>query len=328
MKTSYDGIQHSTMTRDLRGCHFCLTYLNAAKNIPFDNCDKNDIHSCQTAIRSMISKVAPNGEYRAHLIAELEQAYAINILSKGCLDWFKEDERAAFWLWALICQSDDISLGIHQPENTNNGYQNLYHWLTLRDSLRGHQERCSTIIYFFDSIHLKPSQPRSKHDVLEELKEKWKHIYNGPIPLKWLPDDEASVAWVWDSLQNHFSNTSKNHQELYLGLSPMFRHSLTPPLTEWFSPLNHADKLLAVRGALDLWVDAPDSKRLFSLNLNKAWNQRKLRQQRTDKKALNTYLRNETKAHLDSLAAHYDMRISDVLEMLIKERHRQVTSSS
>ncbi len=131
MKTSYDGIQHSTMTRDLRGCHFCLTYLNAAKNIPFDNCDKNDIHSCQTAIRSMISKVAPNGEYRAHLIAELEQAYAINILSKGCFDWFKEDERAAFWLWALICQSDDISLGIHQPENTNNGYQNLYHWLNL-----------------------------------------------------------------------------------------------------------------------------------------------------------------------------------------------------
>ncbi|WP_421211944.1 hypothetical protein [Aeromonas enteropelogenes] len=328
MKTSYDEIRHSTMVRDLRGCHFCLTYLNAAKNIKTEICDINNIHSCQAAIHNMISSFAPNGEYRAHLIAELEQACAINILPIEYFDWFKEDERAAFWLWAYICQSDDLSLGIHQPESTINNYQNLYHRLTLSDSLRGHKERSSTIIKFFDSIHLKPFQPKSKYDVLEELKEKWKHIYNSPTPLKWLPDDEASVTWVWDSLRNHFSKESKNNQALHYGLSQMFSPSLTPPLTEWFSPLNHADKLLAVRAALDLWVDAPDSKRLFLLNLNKAWNQRKLRQQRTDKKAVNTYLRNETKAHLDSLAAHYNMRISDVLEMLIKERHQQIKSSS
>lgn len=328
MKKSYDDIRHSAMTRDLRGCHFCLTYLNAAKNIQIENCDSNDIHSCQTAIRNMISKISPNGEYRAHLIAELEQMYEINILPTAYFDWLREDERAAFWLWALICQSDDRLFSIHQPENTINDYQNLYHWLRLGNSLRGHQERCSTIINFFDSIHFKCFQPRSKFDVLEELKEKWKHIYNGPTPLKWLPDDEASVAWVWDSLQKYFSNASKNNKGLYFGLSHMFSLRPYPPLTEWFLPLNHADKLLAARATLDLWIDTSDSKRLFLLNLNKAWNQRKLRQQRTDKKAVNTYLRNETKAHLDSLAAHYNMRISDVLEMLIKERHQQIKSSS
>ncbi|EBT1279573.1 hypothetical protein CIT83_27550, partial [Salmonella enterica] len=60
----------------------------------------------------------------------------------------------------------------------------------------------------------------------------------------------------------------------------------------------------------------------------KAWNQQKLRQSRTDKKALNTYLKNETKMRLDILATHYNMRISDVLEKLINEHYRQELTPS
>lgn len=99
-------------------------------------------------------------------------------------------------------------------------------------------------------------------------------------------------------------------------------------LTTWFTPLSHHERCLALRAALDLWDDAPDTKRLFLLNLNKAWNQQKLRQSRTDKKALNTYLKNETKMRLDILATHYNMRISDVLEKLINEHYRQELSPS
>lgn len=253
---------------------------------------------------------------RARLIAELEQACTANILPISHFDWLKEDKRAAFWLWAYINQTQDNILGV---PSTSNPLDNMYNKLGLSSSPCNHQERLSLTISFMDRFPVSPQAIGFKENLLEKFKEKWKFVYAQPIPLKWLPDEEASVQWVWESLQKHFANISG-------ASSPMFLSTLQ--LTHWFTPYNHAERLLAVRAALDLWVDAPDSKRLFLLNLNKAWNQRKLRQQRTDKKAVNTYLRNDTKAQLDSLAVHYDMRISDVLEMLIKERHQQIKSSS
>ncbi|WP_416172865.1 hypothetical protein [Enterobacter ludwigii] len=103
---------------------------------------------------------------------------------------------------------------------------------------------------------------------------------------------------------------------LYMGLKD-------PGLTTWFTPLNHSERNLALRAALDLWDDAPDSKRLFLLNLNKTWNQQKLRQSRTDKKALNTYLKNETKMRLDLMAERSGVRLSDMLETLINDHYRK-----
>jgi hypothetical protein len=268
------------------------------------------------AIDDMISMVTSDKSERTRLIAELEQACTANILPISHFDWLKEDKRAAFWLWAYINQTQDNMLGV---PTTNNTLDNMYNKLGLSNSPCNHQERLSLIISFMDRFPVLPQAIGFKESLLEKFKEKWKCVYAQPIPLKWLPDEEASVQWAWESLQKHFSNISGTS-------SPMFLSTLK--LTHWFTPYNHDERLLAVRAALDLWVDTPDSKRLFLLNLNKAWNQRKLRQQRTDKKAVNTYLRNETKAHLDSLAAHYNMRISDVLEMLIKERHQQIKSSS
>ncbi|KAE9627778.1 hypothetical protein [Aeromonas veronii] len=316
MKTSYEDVRQSAMTMDIRRCQFCLTYLNNTRRIPIANCDQNDIHSCQMAINNMISMVTSDKSERARLIAELEQACTANILPISHFDWLKEDKRAAFWLWAYINQTQDNILGV---PSTSNPLDNMYNKLGLSSSPCNHQERLSLIISFMDRFPVSPQAIGFKENLLEKFKEKWKFVYAQPIPLKWLPDEEASVQWVWESLQKHFANISG-------ASSPMFLSTLQ--LTHWFTPYNHAERLLAVRAALDLWVDAPDSKRLFLLNLNKAWNQRKLRQQRTDKKAVNTYLRNDTKAQLDSLAVHYKMRISDVLEMLIKERHQQIKSSS
>lgn len=316
MKTSYDDVRQSSMTIDIRRCQFCLIYLNNTRGIPIANCDKDDIHSCQMAIDDMISMATSDKSERTRLIAELEQACTANILPISHFDWFKEDKRAAFWLWAYINQTQDDILGVPA---TNNSLYNMYNKLGLSSSTYNHKERLSLIIAFMDRFPVTLLSVGFKEVMLEKLKEKWKHIYAQPTPLKWLPDEEASVQWVWESLQKHFTIIPSVS-------SPMF--SSTLQLTHWFTPYNHAERLLAVRTALDLWGDAPDSKRLFLLNLNKAWNQRKLRQQRTDKKAVNTYLRNETKAQLDSLAAHYNMRISDVLEMLIKDRHQQIKSSS
>ena len=137
-------------------------------------------------------------------------------------------------------------------------------------------------------------------------------IYSKPLPLKWLPDEEEAVLWAWNNLSK--TQQISTLEELSLNIN-------SGGLTTWFTPLSHTERNLALRAALDLWVDAPDSKRLFLLNLNKAWNQQKLRQSRTDKKALNTYLKNETKTRLDFMAERSGVRISDMLEMLINEHY-------
>lgn len=299
---------------DIRVCHFYLNYLNKYKNIPQENCNWQDAHSCMMAVNRMVIRYSPDKHQQEQLLAETEAACGENILPREAFEWINENERTAFWLWGYLRQNGDYATGLYPPENNTGNFRNWYHRLNLSDSPRNHQERMLLITRFFDGIFV-PTGQGLKNRVMEQLKNKWKGILNQPEPVKWLPDDEASVSWVWDTL--------KKHQEPATPAPALMLPWEVPGLTTWFTPMSHAEKLLAVRAAFDLWDEQPDSKRLFLLNLNKAWNQRKLRQSRTDKKALNTYLKNDTRMRLDILAAHYDMRISDVLEKLINEHYRQ-----
>lgn len=107
-------------------------------------------------------------------------------------------------------------------------------------------------------------------------------------------------------------------------LLTMWGPNVTYNFVQNTTPLNHTEKLLAVRATFDLWEGDDNSKKLLLMNLNKAWNQKKLRETRVDKKALNTYLKIKTKIQLDELAEHYDMRISDILEKLISQHYREL----
>ncbi|PWI77082.1 hypothetical protein DEO48_26270, partial [Enterobacter sp. CGMCC 5087] len=179
------------------------------------------------------------------------------------------------------------------------------------------QERIHILIAFFDNIYIStPPVNHLKRQVMDRLKDQWKGIYSKPVPLKWLPDEEEAVLWAWNSLKSLQEERNAPGIGLSLNIS-------TPGMSTWFTPLSHSERNLALRAAIDLWDDAPDTKRLFLLNLNKAWNQQKLRQSRTDKKALNTYLKNETKTRLDFMAERSGVRISDMLETLINDHYRK-----
>ncbi|EAR4689758.1 hypothetical protein IHA60_000526 [Salmonella enterica] len=314
----YDGKNrhYPIKSGNLRTCKFYLDWMNISKNIRADGVNRQDAESCRQATNQLINQFFPDKEMQNRLLAEMNAACDENILSSDSFDWLKQDERATFWLWAYILKAGDYELGIDPPANADFG-KNWYQRMNLSVSPTSHQERINIIISFFDNIII-PTPPVNhlKRQVMDRLKDQWKAIYSKPVPLKWLPDEEEAVLWAWNSLKSlqEERNTPKG------GLS--FTLS-TPGMSTWFTPLSHSERNLALRAAIDLWDDAPDTKRLFLLNLNKAWNQQKLRQSRTDKKALNTYLKNETKMRLDILATHYNMRISDVLEKLINEHYRQ-----
>ncbi|MEY0234754.1 hypothetical protein [Providencia manganoxydans] len=316
MKTSTHQ-QNIIKKLDLRACLFYLNWLQFNKNITINKVNKQESESCRRAIHQAICHYFPNENDRMNVLIELESAYDENILPIGDFNWLKQDERAAFWLWGYLCKVDDLKLGFYPPPNAV-ANENWYERLNLIVSPSSHHERIALITAFFDAITL-PTPPVSylKRQIMDKLKEQWKVIYSRPIPLKWLPDEEESVLWAWQHLQ-------KCQQEMLLShhLIAAVNIRLIPPgLTTWFTPLNSSERRLALRAALDLWDYAPDTKRLFLLNLNKAWNQQKLRKSRTDKKALNTYLKNETKQRLDFMAAQQNIRISEMLEKLINERY-------
>ncbi|WAT07369.1 hypothetical protein [Rouxiella badensis] len=316
MVIDYNVSRQSPIKKNnLRASVFYLYWLGVVKNIRAESVNLQDAESCRMAANLLINNYFPDKVSQEKLLAEMEGSYDVNILSLENFDWLKLDERAAFWLWAYILKVDDFDLGIHSPAGSRFG-ENWYFRLGLSYSPSSHQERVNVIVTFFDRIIIN-DRPVSdlKKRVIDCLKDQWKNIFSKPLPLKWLPNDEDSILWAWNSLKS--LQDERN--------SPKSKPSSTPSmpgLSTWFTPLNHAERCLALRAALDIWDDSQDTKKLFLLNLNKAWNQQKLRQSRTDKKALNTYLKNETKNRLDLLSAHYDIRISDMLERLINDHYK------
>lgn len=311
-----DGRQAPVKSRDIRICHFYLDWLGINKNIRPKGVNRQDAENCHHVVNQLINQYYPDKEKQNSLMAEMNAACDENILPAEHFDWLERDERAAFWLWGYLCEVSDYQLGLSRARDAPFG-QNWYQFLQLNKSPASHQERMGLLFNFFDWIII-PAPPVNhlKNQVMDRLKDQWKNIYSKPAPLKWLPDEEEAVLWAWNSLKSLQDEINKPTGGLSFGL-------LTPGLSTWFTPLNHSERNLALRAALDLWDDAPDTKRLFLLNLNKAWNQQKLRHSRTDKKALNTYLKNETKTRLDFMAERSGVRISDMLETLINDYYRK-----
>lgn len=303
-------------TRDIRICSFCLDWLGINKNIRTNGVNRQDTESCHQVVNQLINQHYPDKEQQDRLLAEINTACDENILPADRFDWLERDERAVFWLWGYLYTVGDLTLGISSSRDARYD-QNWYQFLQLNKSPASHRERMQLLFNFFDWIII-PAPPVNhlKSQVMDRLKDQWKNIYSKPVPLKWLPDEEEAVLWAWNSLKSLQEEKNAPAGGLSFILS-------TPGLTTWFTPLSHSERNLALRAALDLWDDAPDTKRLFLLNLNKAWNQQKLRQSRTDKKALNTYLKNETKTRLDFMTERSGVRISDMLEMLINEHYRK-----
>ncbi|HCQ9075727.1 TPA: hypothetical protein OMI83_005286 [Klebsiella pneumoniae] len=302
-------------SRDLRVCTFYAEWLNVNRKINTENVPRQDVESCRRELNLLINRAIPDKAKQTRLLSDMEIGREENILPQESFDWVRMDERAAFWLWAYLCETRDSLLGIDSPPVIE--LTNWYQHLNLSVSPVSHPERVSLIVTFFDSIII-PAPPVKyvKKQVMEKLKDQWRVIYNKPLPLKWLPDEEDAVLWAWNNLQ-------KVQRDNPLGICRSSIRRNASGLTIWFTPFNHAERNLALRAALDLWDGAQDTKRLFLLNLNKAWNQQKLRQSRTDKKALNTYLKNETKNRLDLMAERSGVRISDMLEKLINEHYRK-----
>ncbi|MEC9590819.1 hypothetical protein RCT29_05925 [Escherichia coli] len=297
-----------------------------------------DIDSCRREITHIFDCADMVTQEKKDLLMRMEIAREKEILPLHEFGWLHNDERATFWLCSYLFYSDNYNKMITGIENsfiqnasimpgTIQYPPNEYNSLGFHDVPDSHNGRVERIIRFFDTLTQFPYHKDKtnmtanllmKDQVLFNFKDKWKSIYQKPLPVKWLPNQEEAVSWAWDFLKKHVDNCAIKGQ---------FECDV-PHVTRSFvqntKPLNHAERLLSVRAAFDLWEGNDDRKKLLLMNFNKAWNQKKLRETRVDKKALNTYLKTKTKMQLDELAEHYDMRISDTLEKLITQHYKQL----
>ncbi|WP_083275047.1 hypothetical protein [Edwardsiella hoshinae] len=304
-------------TRNMRMLRFYTDWLCRNHSVNNSSIPCNDAESCRKALNRLVLQIAPDKNSQAQLLSQMEKDSGGNILPQEAFDWLTCDERATFWLWGYLATSYDHSFGMDEDFRFPNfDYRgNLYEQLGLSLSPSSHQDRLDLIIDFFDRMPANNNYD-FKRILMDTFKSTWGVIYNRPKPVKWMPDDAEVVAWVWNAIGKHQHETNNGHSSRIDNIKYHFALC--------FNPHNHREKQLAVGAALDLWQNDATDKQLFLLKLNKAWNQRKLRQSRIDKKAVNTYLKNKTKQRLDQLAEHHGVRISDLLERLINTHYQQI----
>ncbi|MEL7307099.1 MAG: hypothetical protein AAGK05_03985 [Pseudomonadota bacterium] len=235
------------------------------------------------------------------LIAEAEQS----LLSLNEFDWIKDNERACYFLWASIyfnsyAISPD-SPWASQTQEYEPRYVHFYSYHNLKSNPSNTAERYDEVVKYFDRVQ----QPIDwKLNLLSHLKNIWARIFTSRKPFTWLErDNEEQCRWAWDYLRK-------------------IKYDYTRPMIDKLSPTNTAEIYLAIYGVYDIWNVAPDTKRLFSIDFNKAWQQKKLRDGRQGKKACSLVLHKDTKLKLDELAKTRKVTLSQLVEQLIEQEYR------
>lgn len=273
--------------------HF-VNYL-AHKNIRVDMGGR-PIEASWESIKCAIPYAEPSK--RAAFIDEMTRSCESKIIPVSKFDLFKNDDRACAWGWGRLRKASYRDL-----ETMQVNYQvdkNLYADMNINQAPFSTKDRHGAIIEFYDAWQVGRNY-KEKH--LEGLLLGYSKILLEPKPFQWLKiDDIGQCKWACGYL-------SKANVPL-----------------EFFNPTSAAELYWSIYARYDLWEVSPDTKKLFIMNINKAWSQKKHRDGMVGKKPLNTYLKEDVKGRLDELALHYDIKINQILERIINKEYNRMES--
>ncbi|WP_338366607.1 hypothetical protein [uncultured Pseudoalteromonas sp.] len=234
------------------------------------------------------------------LIDEAKQS----LLPLDEFSWFKDDERACYFVWASIYLYSYAAYPNHpltlQTQENQPQYVHFYSEHNLKNNPSSSMERFGEVVKYFDRVR----QPREwKLDLIAHLKGIWGHIFSSRKPFSWLEkDNEEQCRWAWDYIKKIGWDSSK-------------------PMAYRFSPTSTAEIYLAIYAAYDTWIIDNGAKRLLKSDFSKAWQQKKLRDGRQGKKACSLVLHEDVKLKLDELAKTRKVTLSQLVEQLIEKEH-------
>ena len=256
-----------------------------------------------TLINREIKFLNSSEKDKEKLINDLLDVTKQSLLPLAELDWIKKDERACYFVWASV-QNFDFYAAPDHPTNPLMQNQPItvanYRVLNLKANPSNSNERFDEIVKFIDRVF----QPLEwQMELIEYFKKRWSSIYTSRRTLSWLnKNNEEQCRWAWEYI---------NKPKL-MGAGPSAYR---------LKPTGCYEMYLAIFAALDSWDGHLDSQRLFLIDFNKAWQQKKHRDSRQGKKACNLVLREEVKQKLDELASSRGMKLNQIVEQLIENEY-------
>ncbi|OVZ78998.1 transcriptional regulator [Yersinia kristensenii] len=308
-------------SKDWRVCRFYAQYLDNKYPGEFPEHDPGNAENCLRNINVFLEKKHTFTFSHNQEVNDLEIMAGYAILPEEAFSWLKNNERATFYLWAVIYLDTQNHTPFITPEQDKNRIRkhswrdglpkvNTYKALYLIDSPSTHHERLRIIKEYFDGAH-SLNQKGAKIAHMENLKQQWLDNNHRAQQFTWLnPDDEEMCHWFWSRIKDKQVDTPGEKKTV----------------TQFFIPSSVRDYYLASLTAYDLWQAPEDSRELFKSRINHSWHQQKQKEKyrKDDKKAINTYVRKDVKDMLDNIVTEYNLRMSDVLEMLITEKYHSM----
>ena len=255
----------------------------------------NSVQECESYINDTVISFAERKNKESNVVFnDLKVAFDKTQLTQSEFAWLdKKDERFCNWVW---CYLKALSLPSIKELDSNVDFESLslaHFW----DDKNNFSDRYADIIKAF---HCAEAEHAEQLELSVRITDKWKYIFEDKRMVNWLEEDNTNKQWDWV-----WAFLKKERQDLELDV---------------WTPMKESELQSVIIAAIDT-MDNIDSIELLLMKLKRAWSQKKFRDKSGGKKAYNINMTIKTKQRLDKLAEHYDLKLNEVIENLIKANY-------
>lgn len=301
------NVRSSIVVKDIRTSRFLFWYIRnniqGMKQFAFDG-NNPDTALSERIINTALEVGCPDPIQRSNFISTLELAINTTLLPEKYFSWLKENERATFWLWGLMCLDSRCMESINKKLGTNS---NWYHKAGLTDSPVSHSERYSIIVALLDFINIETNQAPLMRQWLYDRLVFWRANDHQQVKLRWLTQDHTDICtWAY----NYIKKFQKEH-------ASGEGNKLDPVHIP--EPLNSVETFHSIFAMLDLWVASDEIQQKAIRKINKAFYQKNFRRKQSEKRERES-ISDAHEERLNFLAEFYKSDKMSVIERLIDER--------
>ncbi|MFA0046107.1 hypothetical protein AB4351_05205 [Vibrio sp. 10N.261.51.F11] len=279
------------------------------KNNPLQRPKPATVSEAILIVNQTIDGMYEYGVKKEDCAQELKDKALQYLLPLDEFDWLKVDERCNYWAWVYIAIDQSLSLQVPGSYPAPQ-FGKFYNACGLNPMPSSSKERHTEIVRFFDMGNWTIEAQRQQ---LATMKQIWQSIFIAPKPLRWLnPKDEEQCVWAWGYFTSYFQNSNTTSSPPILGVFPQ----------------NAKERYLALCASFDAWYASAESKKLFLININKAWHQKKHRDNMKGRKACSFVLQDNVKSQLDELALKDGKNKNEYIEKLILNAYKESSHSS
>ena len=293
------GYSRSIKIKGKRQCDWLFFYLIDSR-ISVTNSNATSYQDRYRAIHDSVNAL-PRSDDNDESIRIMMESCDQTLLPDEEFDWInKKDERLCYFVWCnLLLKVQDNAAERVEAGLAPDHYIPL---MRINSNPTNIDERHQAIIDFFDKGI--EADLASKRALNEQLYASWQNIYNFTEKFEWLDKkDQSQCDWAWKYLY-----------ERGITLNFLF-------------PANFSDKYGMGIASFDICNAHPDTKKLFIVNMKRAWSQKKHRDSLEGKKAYNIVMDVKIKSKLDKLAKDNGKKINETLEWLINQECDKNTHS-